>query len=239
MALPERQLCLACQLRLLNSKVRAHRAIPPIFSPHRRGPGDAAAEAAASGDAAGPRHWLRPHRLQLPRRRPAGAAGAAAAGWACLLFLRHMDRCALASGSCTRLHYVLAPHHAPSLPTHSAQEEVQARGYRVLTPLVSLDTPGKATVQVVILADPDGHEVRTGVGGTLLVACCHVRCSPRSCLLPAQALLAAFVVPCPSPCFHAATPLASPRYALSATSPSASSACRMTMHPRCCSAPSA
>lgn len=29
----------------------------------------------------------------------------------------------------------------------------------VLTPLVSLDTPGKATVQVVILADPDGHEI--------------------------------------------------------------------------------
>uniref|UniRef100_A0A803VXZ8 Glyoxalase domain containing 4 n=1 Tax=Ficedula albicollis TaxID=59894 RepID=A0A803VXZ8_FICAL len=30
---------------------------------------------------------------------------------------------------------------------------------RILTPLVSLDTPGKATVQVVILADPDGHEI--------------------------------------------------------------------------------
>ncbi|XP_008307696.1 glyoxalase domain-containing protein 4 [Cynoglossus semilaevis] len=29
----------------------------------------------------------------------------------------------------------------------------------VLTPLVSLDTPGKATVEVVILADPDGHEI--------------------------------------------------------------------------------
>ncbi|XP_019401270.1 PREDICTED: glyoxalase domain-containing protein 4 [Crocodylus porosus] len=30
---------------------------------------------------------------------------------------------------------------------------------KILTPLVSLDTPGKATVQVVILADPDGHEI--------------------------------------------------------------------------------
>lgn len=30
---------------------------------------------------------------------------------------------------------------------------------RILTPLVSLDTPGKATVEVVILADPDGHEI--------------------------------------------------------------------------------
>jgi len=29
----------------------------------------------------------------------------------------------------------------------------------VLTPYISLDTPGKATVQVVILADPDGHEI--------------------------------------------------------------------------------
>lgn len=39
------------------------------------------------------------------------------------------------------------------------QEEVQGRGHKVLTPLVSLDTPGKASVQVVILADPDGHEI--------------------------------------------------------------------------------
>ncbi|XP_023870036.1 glyoxalase domain-containing protein 4 [Salvelinus sp. IW2-2015] len=30
---------------------------------------------------------------------------------------------------------------------------------RILTPLVSLDTPGKATVEVVILADPDAHEI--------------------------------------------------------------------------------
>ncbi|XP_059187232.1 glyoxalase domain-containing protein 4 isoform X1 [Centropristis striata] len=30
---------------------------------------------------------------------------------------------------------------------------------KILTPLVSLDTPGKATVEVVILADPDGHEI--------------------------------------------------------------------------------
>ncbi|XP_062816745.1 glyoxalase domain-containing protein 4 isoform X2 [Anolis carolinensis] len=30
---------------------------------------------------------------------------------------------------------------------------------KILTPLLSLETPGKATVQVVILADPDGHEI--------------------------------------------------------------------------------
>lgn len=29
----------------------------------------------------------------------------------------------------------------------------------VLTPLITLDTPGKATVRVIILADPDGHEI--------------------------------------------------------------------------------
>ncbi|KAL4419410.1 hypothetical protein ABPG77_003384 [Micractinium sp. CCAP 211/92] len=47
----------------------------------------------------------------------------------------------------------------PAADLRPLQEEVTARGYRVLTPLVSLDTPGKATMQVVILADPDGHEI--------------------------------------------------------------------------------
>ncbi len=37
--------------------------------------------------------------------------------------------------------------------------DVEAAGYSVHTPFVSLDTPGKATVQVVILNDPDGHEI--------------------------------------------------------------------------------
>ncbi|XP_061461281.1 glyoxalase domain-containing protein 4 isoform X3 [Rhineura floridana] len=36
---------------------------------------------------------------------------------------------------------------------------MKKEGQKILTPLVSLDTPGKATVQVVILADPDGHEI--------------------------------------------------------------------------------
>ncbi|XP_029467954.1 glyoxalase domain-containing protein 4 isoform X1 [Rhinatrema bivittatum] len=36
---------------------------------------------------------------------------------------------------------------------------MKQQNQRILTPLVSLDTPGKATVQVVILADPDGHEI--------------------------------------------------------------------------------
>lgn len=34
------------------------------------------------------------------------------------------------------------------------ESAVKGAGHAILTPLVSLDTPGKATVQVVILADP-------------------------------------------------------------------------------------
>lgn len=36
----------------------------------------------------------------------------------------------------------------------SIESAVKEAGHTILTPLVSLDTPGKATVQVVILADP-------------------------------------------------------------------------------------
>lgn len=38
-------------------------------------------------------------------------------------------------------------------------EAVQAEGSTILKPLITLDTPGKATVTVLILADPDGHEI--------------------------------------------------------------------------------
>ncbi len=44
-----------------------------------------------------------------------------------------------------------------ALPTSElagVQKSVQEKGEKILTPLVSLDTPGKATVSVVILADP-------------------------------------------------------------------------------------
>ncbi|NXP95399.1 GLOD4 protein, partial [Passerina amoena] len=41
----------------------------------------------------------------------------------------------------------------------SIEALMKKENQKILTPLVSLDTPGKATVQVVILADPDGHEV--------------------------------------------------------------------------------
>ncbi|UYV78393.1 GLOD4 [Cordylochernes scorpioides] len=46
---------------------------------------------------------------------------------------------------------------ASKLPQIEAKVK-EAEG-KILTPLVSLDTPGKATVQVVILSDPDGHEI--------------------------------------------------------------------------------
>jgi len=49
-----------------------------------------------------------------------------------------------------------------SLPgTHLLQleKDVKKAGHTILTPYVKLDTPGKTTVAVVILADPDGHEI--------------------------------------------------------------------------------
>ncbi|XP_078491926.1 glyoxalase domain-containing protein 4-like [Ciona intestinalis] len=39
------------------------------------------------------------------------------------------------------------------------QQAARSGDHTILTELVSLDTPGKATVEVVILADPDGHEI--------------------------------------------------------------------------------
>ena len=41
-----------------------------------------------------------------------------------------------------------------SLKLPSIEQAVKEAGQTILTPLVSLDTPGKATVEVVILADP-------------------------------------------------------------------------------------
>jgi len=47
----------------------------------------------------------------------------------------------------------------PATALPGIESKVKAAGGTILTPLISLDTPGKATVQVVILADPDGHEI--------------------------------------------------------------------------------
>ncbi|XP_023939855.2 glyoxalase domain-containing protein 4 [Bicyclus anynana] len=38
-------------------------------------------------------------------------------------------------------------------------QKMQEAKEKILTPLISLDTPGKATVRVIILADPDDHEI--------------------------------------------------------------------------------
>lgn len=38
-------------------------------------------------------------------------------------------------------------------------EIIKKTNNTILTPLISLDTPGKATVRVIILADPDDHEI--------------------------------------------------------------------------------
>lgn len=47
----------------------------------------------------------------------------------------------------------------PSSELKSLEEKMKKASTTILTPFISLDTPGKATVQVVILADPDGHEI--------------------------------------------------------------------------------
>lgn len=47
----------------------------------------------------------------------------------------------------------------PSSQLQQIESEVKAAGRTILTPFVSLDTPGKATVQVVILADPVNYQL--------------------------------------------------------------------------------
>lgn len=39
------------------------------------------------------------------------------------------------------------------------QETIKTNSWPILTDLIKLDTPGKASVTVIILADPDGHEI--------------------------------------------------------------------------------
>ena len=47
----------------------------------------------------------------------------------------------------------------PSKELPDIEKQVKTSNQTILTPLVNLETPGKATVQVIILADPDGHEI--------------------------------------------------------------------------------
>ncbi|XP_008548307.1 glyoxalase domain-containing protein 4 [Microplitis demolitor] len=39
------------------------------------------------------------------------------------------------------------------------QKKIRENGHKILTDLITLDTPGKASVRVIILADPDEHEI--------------------------------------------------------------------------------
>ncbi|XP_070152791.1 glyoxalase domain-containing protein 4 [Polyergus mexicanus] len=39
------------------------------------------------------------------------------------------------------------------------QKTIKESGNKILTDLITLDTPGKASVRVIILADPDGHQI--------------------------------------------------------------------------------
>jgi len=47
----------------------------------------------------------------------------------------------------------------PGNELKALEEKVKKAGGTILTPYITLDTPGKAQVQVVIFADPDGQEI--------------------------------------------------------------------------------
>ncbi|CAM1320957.1 GLOD4 (predicted) [Pycnogonum litorale] len=47
----------------------------------------------------------------------------------------------------------------PTSQLATLEQEMKEEKQKIVMPLISLDTPGKATVVVVILADPDGHEI--------------------------------------------------------------------------------
>ncbi|VDM47218.1 unnamed protein product [Toxocara canis] len=47
----------------------------------------------------------------------------------------------------------------PTKELEPLEKRIRDEGETIQTPLVQLDTPGKATVHVVILADPNGHEI--------------------------------------------------------------------------------
>lgn len=49
--------------------------------------------------------------------------------------------------------------HSLFMQIPDLEKLMKEKNQTILTPLISLDTPGKATVVVIILADPDGHEI--------------------------------------------------------------------------------
>ncbi len=75
----------------------------------------------------------------------------------CVPYRRRALNCQLSTPRFGRVAFA-----CPGEQLQRLEADVRAAGHTVHTPYVSLDTPGKATVQVVILQDPDGHEVRGG-----------------------------------------------------------------------------
>lgn len=53
-----------------------------------------------------------------------------------------------------RIAFAVPWHAQPAI-----DEKIKSVKGTILTPLITLDTPGKATVRVIILGDPDGHEI--------------------------------------------------------------------------------
>ncbi|XP_014605938.1 PREDICTED: glyoxalase domain-containing protein 4 isoform X2 [Polistes canadensis] len=47
----------------------------------------------------------------------------------------------------------------PLVEQPEIQKKIKENGHKILTDLITLDTPGKASVRVIILADPDDHEI--------------------------------------------------------------------------------
>ncbi|GLH03414.1 Glyoxalase domain-containing protein 4 [Gryllus bimaculatus] len=47
----------------------------------------------------------------------------------------------------------------PYAEQEEINKKIEASNNKILFPLVTLDTPGKASVRVIILSDPDGHEI--------------------------------------------------------------------------------
>lgn len=47
----------------------------------------------------------------------------------------------------------------PAAEQREIDKKIKETNSKILTPLITLDTPGKASVTVVILADPDDHEI--------------------------------------------------------------------------------
>jgi catechol 2,3-dioxygenase-like lactoylglutathione lyase family enzyme len=104
-------------------------------------------------------YWVDTLGLQLVAReggeavlRPAGAAGE---GQCRLRLVQLPPGEAIDRGEA----YGRVAFSVPGATLRDSEALIKERGYTIHTPYVSLPTPGKADVQVVILQDPDGTEI--------------------------------------------------------------------------------